>query len=141
MTVIRRKFLSLLAVAPAAGPVAAKEAAQKMGLSAVTMAQGGAVDGVPVGGYGDSSAQSESDWVRDEMKEFWSDDARRQRWQSAKWAAKALDPDLAALRSVSPAWAYNMQRTRVLAAVEDERLSWLSKRAKKLGLSWLVGAS
>lgn len=136
MKVARRGFLSLLAAAPMAVPVAVKDAAAKMGLSAVTgpgEMMGSIGGNSPVGnGY------DEAGYITQSIKEFWSPQVAADRAEQARSRASRLDPDLAAMRSVSPAWAHRVQTARCLREIEQHQTSWMRKRANELGLGGLL---
>lgn len=131
MSVARRKFLSLLAIAPAAVPVAAKEAASRMGLSAVTTMTATAAN---VGSSGYPSPIGEKEYLSDRISQFWTDEMREQRIENARHQARLLDADLASMRSMSPSAAYAIQRGRSVAREERREMGWLQASAKKLGI-------
>lgn len=102
--------------APAALPVIAKEAAGKIGLQGVL---GGASSFLPpMSGGGDISA-GES-WPQMMLRRFWRPSQQRERRTHAREHARRLDPDLAAMRSISPAAAYRIQVGRCLERSERE---------------------
>lgn len=137
----RRRFLSFLAVAPAAAPVAAKEAALRMGLLSGVAASLGASAAPMTDQCGPVPMSAETDWVKDRVTEFFSPERAESRVLEAKGAAFRLDSDLAALRSVSPSWAYCRQVDRCHARIERQELSWLSRLADKSGLGWMLPGS
>lgn len=117
----RRRFLNLLGAAPVALPVAAKEAAAKMGLESVTAASQPLMSSLP----GESTA-SDLDWqekyFKSELRELFSSENVRQRKRMARAHSHVLDADLAALRSMSPAVAYIKQQERnIERAIKDTR--------------------
>lgn len=126
-SIVRRKFLGLLAVLPSA----AQQAASKMGMS---------VDMLPVNfgpheepqavpGFGDQSG-----WLKQQISEFYGTSATHERKERARVMARHLDPDLAALRSVSPAAAYTIQRQRAMSYLGRERLDYLRRLlAERIG--------
>lgn len=132
----RRSFLSLLATGPVAAPVAAQEAARKMGLVGLGSLGGlqsiernvGTADCVP-------KPIAEKEWTLTRWSQFWSDEERNYRILRAKDEARILDPDLASMRSVSPCGAYSIQRDRVLNRIERSELSWFERQSRALGLN------
>lgn len=137
--VARRKFLSLLAMAPVAAPVVAKEAATRMGLSSMAAAAFTGDQFYP-GGVGSAMTQptSNGDWIKQQIDQFVSPEARSGRLMQARQMAGRLDPDLAAMKSVSPSWAYAAQCDRAIARIEQNELSWLRKEADRSGLGWML---
>lgn len=117
----RRKALGALMAAP----VAAKQAAEKMGLDSIT--DRGRAAGANVLGASEASPPSTdyptpmtaTEWARDAMKRLDSEQDRRDRMRRAHFVARTLDADLASFRSMSPASAHRIQRQRVFD--EDER--------------------
>lgn len=132
----RRGFLKLLGMAPVAGPVAAKEAAVSMGLEGViagaSMVGGAMPSGSPI-------ASGEVDWLRERIRDHVSGESDAEYKANARHDARRLDPDLAALRSVSPAWAYTRQVERAYQRNRQSQETWLSKAARKSGLFNLLG--
>jgi hypothetical protein len=141
----RRGFLRFMAAAPVALPVAAKEAAAGMGLQGLL---GGASFGTnmpeaggcnPIGYPQDACAPvNAADWLKQRLTELMSDESMERMRHDAKHAARYLDPDLAAMRSVSPSFAYGRQIDRhVDRRIAGER-KWMERDAKhiarKLGL-------
>jgi len=133
----RRNILRLLTAAPVAGPSVAKEAARRMGLytaaffagvpqqaeqTAVAHDLGGSV--VPMEREGGAYLK----YLQRELTDFYSEEAQLQRTYEAKYRARGLDPDLAALRSVSPAWAYQTQYARMVTRVHDDRYGSIQRR-------------
>jgi hypothetical protein len=111
MSVARRRFLRLMAAAPVAAPVVAREAAQKAGIGAVGLG----VDqfGPAVPGDGQSNASSEREWLLGWCKRVftseWEEEKRR---EGRNWPPSRLDPDLAASRSLSLSAAMRIQQDR-----------------------------
>jgi hypothetical protein len=134
----RRGFLKLLGMAPVAGPVAAKEAAASMGLEGViagaSMVGGAIPSGSPI------STGDNLDWLKDRIREHVSGEIDADYKANARHDARRLDPDLAALRSVSPAWAYTQQVERAYQRNKQIQETWLSKTARKAGLFNLLGS-
>jgi hypothetical protein len=126
MSVARRGFLRLMAAAPVAAPVVAREAAQKAGISALGYGMP-----MPPSGAGNSIAGG-NDWIRDWAKDVFSAGWKEARWQDIKSnPVGALDPDLASSKSLSLSAAVRIQRERNFARmVENERRS-VSKRFKE----------
>lgn len=131
--VARRSFLKLIGAAPIAGPVVAKEAAAKMGMSSLL---GGA--GAAMGGSGEALLRgglnkqegSWLDWAQAELRNVFSERnvAEMRRRVIRNGEARLLDADLASMRSASPAAAYQLQIERCVArGLENERLNWLER--------------
>lgn len=124
----RRNFMAMIGISPIAGPVVAKEAAVAMGLSGPiggALANGGYAisPGAPVGlaGGGRSWAQRALDYMN-------SDVGAREIDADARHAARVLDPDLAAMRSVSPAYAYRRQRERCEIEIRERRTASIMRQ-------------
>jgi len=125
MSVGRRGFLRLLAAAPVAVPVVAREAAQKAGLSAD--AAGSIYDQAAKnygGPFATGSSGPDPDWCRSWAKRVfsqdWVDQTRREIGRRHPWP---LDPDLAASRSLSLSAAMRIQRERNIAKEIDREQS------------------
>lgn len=132
--VARRSFLKLIGAAPIAGPVVAKEAAAKMGMG--TLLGGAAsLSGETMDAGYSISLDKETNmlgWCKAELRNVFSDKNVSAVRQSIirNGDARILDSDLAAMRSASPAAAYQIQIDRCVARrLEDERLSWLERIA------------
>lgn len=131
MSVGRRGFLGLLAAAPVAGPVMAREAAQKAGIGSV-------------GSYGamesardmcmpsSSSSGDDKGWAERSVKrvfdQAWLKEKRE--WFTIHRNVGALDPDLASSRSFSLSTAVRLQREReyqrfVVREQEEAKQSFL----------------
>jgi len=126
VTVARRGFLTLLAAAPVAGPVIAREAAQKAGVTAL--------------GYGMPMASSDcaqsvgsgNDWIRDWAKQVFSAGWKESRWQEIRNSpVGTLDPDLACSKSLSLSTAVRLQRERNFARMIESERNSVSKRFKE----------
>ena len=134
----RRGFLKFLSVSPVAAPVAAKEAAYAMGLN-------GSIGGLgehgmaPVGGQIYDGPVSSKSWIIDQVKSLFSEEERENRRLAALDYGRRLDPDLASMRSVSPAFAYRAQVARSERRIEARQKSWLRLQAKKAGMPWIWG--
>lgn len=111
MSVGRRGFLRLLAAAPVAAPVVAREAAQKAGVGSIGLGVG--EEFPPSAGQNWGVPTDENDWVRSRMKQVlskaWEDEERE---SMRDWHPSRLDPDLAASRSLSLSAALRIQRDR-----------------------------
>jgi catalase (peroxidase I) len=111
MSVARRGFLRLMAAAPVAAPVVAREAAQKAGLGVVGLG----VDQFGPGSSGcvPANPSSERDWLMSWCKQVftaeWEEEKRR---EGKSWWPSKLDPDLAASRSLSLSAAMRIQQDR-----------------------------
>ena len=117
-TANRRGFLAAIV----ALPVAAKEAAGKLGLQGPLGwgVEGGLLHGPHPGSALASSADAESFWQRQLRKFTTSRSQQRYRRISARQDARRLDPDLASMRSISPAAAYALQCDRCVARHERD---------------------
>lgn len=118
MSVGRRGFLRLIAAAPVAAPVVAREAAQKAGISSLAA-------GMPEAPYGGATGahSGEGDWIKDTCKRVFSrewEETRRE--QMMTYLPNRLDPDLASSRSLSLSAALLIQRDRNIERnIECER--------------------
>jgi len=133
----RRKFLAFMA----AGPVAAKAAADKVALGHMGISTTGLAD--PIDQPCTSGSETEDgiktlDWLRAHgIPEWRMEDIEKE----AKFV-RALDPDLACNKSMSLAAKIYSQRDRQLARLIDEETSLrMRNRArdawlKKAGMSW-----
>lgn len=131
-TLARRGFLRLAALAP----VAAREAAAKMGLSPATSLSGGI--GLPGASLSGESAGGDA-WIKRALDAFGTARKAREINSRARAEARMLDPDLASMRSVSAAAAYTIQRSRCFRRIEAAERQWLSDRledqaSRRLGL-------
>ena len=115
----RRKILALFTAAPAALPVALKEAAEKAGIGSIT-----AMSPLPDAGtlrhsspYYDWDQQIK--WIKNRLLDSNSAQSRFNRSQRAEERAHCLNPNLAALRSVSPAVAYRIEYDRQIKVMEE----------------------
>lgn len=124
----RRKFLALIGAAPIAAPVIAKEAAAAMGLSGpIGMSQfanGGNI-GAPIATVNGSGSYISR--LRDQILGLESGDEIPGLMGDAAYRARVLDADLAAMRSVSPAWAYRQQMRRAADQIRTERKEYLAR--------------
>mgnify|MGYP001096809871 CR=1 FL=1 len=130
----RRAFLRFAAAAPVALPVAAKEAAAGMGLQG---ALGGAMlgkmpvpDGMPCS-PAPGDVYDHATWLRQQIAELLSDEGLKSARINAREEARRLDPDLAALRSVSPAFAYQAQVDRSAARHIERQRDWMTRDLAK----------
>lgn len=114
----RRNFLALVGMAPIAAPVAAKEAAAAMGLAGPLggMAANIGTMCAPSPGLADDGS-----WARRALARMLSEEGKREIINDAKAYARNLDADLAAMRSVSPAFAYRLQCDRNEAQITRHR--------------------
>lgn len=128
----RRGFLKLMPAAPLAATVAAKEAAASMGLSGPLNAAafGMGPNTIGMAGYG-NPVPSDDPWFLDAMKKFMSPETIEQHRMSAKTQARVLDPDIAAMRSISPAQAYAMQVERCFQEFRKREKSYLDKEMER----------
>lgn len=115
----RRKILALFTAAPAALPVAIKEAAEKAGIASIT-------DLPPAADYGFAETAGPSmdwdahiKWLKDRFTRVSSDHQRFDRLRRAEEQAHRLNPNLASLRSVSPAAAYSIEVERQMKLLEE----------------------
>lgn len=113
----RRKFLALVGAAPAVAKEAASAAMGLSGpigqISAMVGANAATPSGYPI------STNDSGSWIQKALDRLNSDKGRAEIARDAKGMARILDPDLAALRSMSPSVAYRIQRSRI----EDEILT------------------
>lgn len=122
----------MLGVAPVAAPVAAKEAAVAMGLSS-----GASAAGMMLGGNGPMVDQvgfgitNEKDNIAKRMAALLSSNARDEA-RREMGRGRLLDADIAALRSVSPAFANVVQIERDIDARIDNEKRWLNRRLSDL---------
>ena len=129
----RRGFLKLLGVAPVAAPAAATNAAASMGLveavgsTSVVIGQGG------VGGYGPPTMDNEG-WIKRAWAAVASGERRRDETMSAKESTLVLDSDVAALRSVSPAFKRMVQVDRLVERRVAEHRRRLIEEMRAIGL-------
>jgi len=115
----RRGFLKLMPAAPLAATVAAKEAAATMGLSGpINAANAGLVGGSSLNFV--NPVTDGTPWFVEAMKSFMSEEAIERDRLHAKGRARILDPDLAAMRSLSPAQAYAIQVERCFLQIRKE---------------------
>ncbi len=123
----RRGFLKLLPAAPVAATVAAKQAAISMGLSGPINAAAG-LGGISTG-YGGIPVPSDcqNPWFIDALKTFSSKETIEGHRISARGMARVLDPDLAAMRSISPAQAYQIQVERCFQRFRQREKSYIDR--------------
>lgn len=126
--IARRGFLKLLPASVMAAPVAAKEAAAKMGLKGITGWGAGFV-----GGSGSAAPPGiDKDWIKNALKELVDKDYRQQLTNDIRrYDARHLDADLASMRSISPAAAYHLQIDRSVERALAERRFNLMRDLKK----------
>lgn len=124
----RRRVLKVIAATPAAAPVAAKDAAIRMGLGADLGLMGVSVSApslTPI------AAGDEVATLRQKFK-WYQDNRAKMRREAKRFLARGLDPDLAALRSVSPTWAVEAQATRNAEREYAENTDWITRRLAEL---------
>lgn len=116
----RRSFLSLLAAAPAASQLAAKEAA--MGLSNISTSGFGEASSFGATGLQEVAVPKPASWSLSEAVSYFVK-AKRSNYENhrIKIEARVLDPDVASLRSVSLAQMYAIQLKRIEDRHERER--------------------
>lgn len=125
----RRMFLKAAVAAPVAVPVAAKDAAIKMGMGNAKIAgEGVALNSASGWGGLGGLADNELRWLQDELAEALGSDGSDHRYELKAGGIGRLDHDLAALRSVSPAWAETIQVERTVKRTRERRISNLQKR-------------
>lgn len=136
----RRKFLRFLGASAVAAPVAAKEAAIAMGL---TNGVGGSMIGAPIGslapmsgakgnGFDPFYAASEVARLKKQIDGLLTDDARDKARREARGSSLVLDPDIAAMRSLSPAAARRLQVERNIGRRIDSERSWIETQIANL---------
>ena len=112
----RRKILSLFVSAPAALPVAVREAAEKAGIgSAATMAPVADIGQTPVGHVWDGHIKL----LKDRLLSLSREQYAYNRHCRAQEQAYRLNPNLASLRSVSPAVAFRIEYERQIKILEE----------------------
>lgn len=128
----RRAFLRLLGATPVALPVAAKEAAAKMGLASITSAAGALPgDTLPTLHGPVPTASGGDGWLRDALADLTTPTKQAEFRERAALQAGRLDADLAALRSVSPAAAFAIQRERCFVRVAKYERSWVEREMER----------
>jgi hypothetical protein len=118
----RRSVLRLIGLAPIAAPVAAKEAAASMGLKTITTVSAGISGG---GIYGGGPPIADVSWVKRALAEFGNAKAQRHWDRHGRELARTLDSDIAAMRSISPAAAYQIQRGRLSIRIPLQERQYL----------------
>jgi hypothetical protein len=136
MSVGRRGFLRLLAAAPVAAPVVAREAAQKAGVTSLGLGAELASQGIsgpsPYGG----EKEWVSSWCREVLSKGWADERRKAILSSS---VGRLDPDLASSRSLSLSAAMRMQRERdAERSIANERESARRRYLKLFGMEFIA---
>lgn len=139
MTVARRSFLRLLAAAPVAAPVVARDAAAKAGIGAVGLG----IDnyGPPVSGQCyPAEPASEREWIAGNIKRVLSKAWEQEQRDSMRhWYPSRLDPDLAASRSLSLSAALRLQRERdVESNIDRERADAKRHYLRVFGLEFIA---
>ena len=144
----RRSFLGALIAAPSALPVAAKEAAAKMGMTQFMVGSQSLVGPVnefskyPSNVYPSSqdanvSPQDNINYYKNLIRDITSGDRREEIINNCKSSVRVLDSDLAALKSISPATAYNIQMQRNIDKEIKKETSYYEKMIKKMTPSLL----
>ena len=127
----RRGLLKLIGMAPIAAPVAAKEAAASMGLTGITGIVGVGANVANANYYrrGENAVQAcdPIDWAKNGLKHLMSAERQMEIRMQAKNNARILDADIAAMRAVSPAAAYQMQIDRNVARIIDIERQWYQR--------------
>lgn len=119
----RRKILSLFAAAPAALPVAIKEIAEKAGIGSAAALAPGPSEQPMVSDYTafpDSNWDGQLRWLKHRIGTIDTEHQRHHRRRRAEQEAYRLNPNLASLRSVSPAVAYRIEVERRIKVLENE---------------------
>jgi hypothetical protein len=136
VNVQRRGFLGLLAAAPIAGPVIAREAAASAG--AMPVGSSFAIDAMR-SDCTPCSPSSNKEWAEQTIKRVfdrkWIDERRE--WYLKRRVVGVLDPDLASSRSFSLSTAIRIQRQRDFErylAVEQEEAK--STFLSAFGFEW-----
>lgn len=135
--VARRAVLKMMGVAPIAAPVAAKEAAAKMGLRGLA---GGIATGLSLGRTECPPPMNPIDevaWIKDRLVGWASDEKRSDLFYYERGNARLLDGDLAAMRSISPSFAYTRQLERNVDRVIEHEVSGLRRQLRKLGVPFV----
>ena len=127
----RRGFLKLMPAAPFAATAAAKEAAASMGLSGPINAAGGFGLVGSIGNAGAVPIPIAEPWYIDALKRFASDETIQQHRAHAKSLACRLDPDIAAMRSLSPSQAYAMQVERCFERIRREQKTYIDQEMER----------
>jgi len=139
----RRGMLRLIGMAPVAAPVAAKQAAVSMGLRGLgSAAAAGAVEYAGTGRYDSPvpcppTPMEHAQFLKERLAEMLSPESIARYRQEAKGQARMLDTDIAAMRSISPSAAYEMQLERLVQARIKQERQWIEQSMQKMGI---VGA-
>lgn len=115
-TMARRGFLKFLGAAPIAGPVVAQEAAAKMGLQPLLGGIGG-IGGSLLSQTGETPRSIEYnhlEWLKERLKRLADPEYLAEMRRDLKWQVNRLDPDLAAMRGISPSAALSIQIDRIM---------------------------
>jgi len=125
----RRKFLTLVGAAPAVAKEAASAAMGLSGpigpISAMVGSNAAAPSGYPI------SSGDGGSWVKKALERLDSEKGRKEIRQDAKNIARILDPDIAAMRSLSPSVAYRIQIGRVESKLLADRRAYLLDELKE----------
>lgn len=136
MSVQRRGFLKLLASAPVAAPVVAREAAHKAGIGSLGVGAEMASQGISGPSPYDGEKEWVSTWCREVLSKGWADERRKDILRSP---VSRLDPDLASSRSLSLSAAMRMQRERdAERSIANERESARRRYLKLFGMEFIA---
>lgn len=126
----RRSFLKFLPAAVASAPVAAQEAAAKMGLTGLASA-GGLERAIGHAGQPVSDAgYNHLKWLKDRLAQYADPEYIARLHKDARRHITRLDPDLASMRGISPSAAFSIQVEReVEKTIEAE--TWSLRRSIK----------
>lgn len=126
----RRSFLRILGMAPIAAPVAAKEAAVAMGLS---NGVGATVVGSVFANVGNPSGPVpgfDKAWLVNRLSEF-NSAAKRDEIKRQFSGGMVLDADIAAMRSLSPSVARQMQMDRQIDRHIANETHWIRQELSR----------
>lgn len=128
----RRSFLRLLGMAPIAAPAAAKEAAAAMGLSngiGVTGVIGNmASTGIASGGHPEAFSKT---WILNRLADC-NSAVKRAEIKRQITGGMVLDADIAAMRSIAPAMARQMQMERLVDRQVANETDWLRQELARV---------
>lgn len=74
----------------------------------------------------------DSQWAAKRLASLMSPESVASFRRNARLNARVLDPDIAAMLSISPARAYQMQVDREFARIIEQEKSWLERRVEGL---------
>lgn len=120
--------------AAALAPVAAKDAANKIGIIGAGNSFG--IGNIGIGSShamrGAADSVDQASYLRNRMKELLSGEIDETRRSELKSYSMMLDPDLGSLRSVSPAFARITQVERSLARQREQELDGIRRHLSKI---------